>query len=93
MVVDTSALIAMILGEDERPIFDDLVLRSPSAVISVVSVVETIVLTNKRRAPEATQIDATLDTLRIDVRGVTSIKEFWRDRLSIATVVAGIRQH
>ncbi len=29
-----------------------------------------IVLTNKRRTPEATQIDATLDTLRIDVRGV-----------------------
>jgi ribonuclease VapC len=70
MVVDTSALIAMILGEDERAVFDDLVLRSPTVVMSVVSVVETmIVLMNKRREPEAARLDETLETLRIDVRG------------------------
>jgi ribonuclease VapC len=70
MVVDTSALVAMILGEDERPVFDDLVLRSPAVVMSVVSVVETtIVLMNKRREPEAARLDETLAALRIDVRG------------------------
>jgi len=70
MVVDTSALVAMILGADERAVFDDLVLRSPTVVMSVVSVVETmIVLMNKRREPEAARLDETLATLRVDVRG------------------------
>ena len=71
MVVDTSALVAMILREDERAIFEDMVLRSPTVVMSVVSVVETmIVLMNKRREPEAARLDETIETLRIDVRGV-----------------------
>ena len=73
MVVDTSALVAMILREGERAIFEDLVLRSPAAVMSVVSVVETmIVLMNKRRGPEAARLDETVEALRIDVRGVDS---------------------
>jgi ribonuclease VapC len=71
MVVDSSALVAMILREDERAVFDDLVLRSPTVVMSVVSVVETmIVLMNKRREPEAARLDETVEALRIDVRGV-----------------------
>ena len=71
MVVDTSALVAMILRERERFIFDDLILRTPTVVTSVVSVVETmIVLTNQRREPEAAKLDDTLAELRIDVRGV-----------------------
>jgi ribonuclease VapC len=71
MVVDTSALAAIILREKERFIFDDLILRTPTAVMSVVSVVETmIVLMNKRRELEAARLDETLAELRIDVRGV-----------------------
>jgi ribonuclease VapC len=71
MVVDTSALVAIILREKERLIFDDLILRTPTAVMSVVSVVETmIVLMNKRREPEAARLDETLAELRIDVREV-----------------------
>jgi ribonuclease VapC len=71
MVVDSSALVAMILGEEERAIFDDLILRSPTAVISVVSVVETmIVLMSKRREPEAAKLDEILQMLHIDVRSV-----------------------
>ena len=71
MVVDTSALTAMILREDERAIFEDIVLRSPTVVMSVVSVMETmIVLVNKRREPEAAILDETVEALRIDVRGV-----------------------
>lgn len=70
MVVDTSALTAIILREKERFIFDDLILRTPTVVISVVSVVETmIVLMNKRREPDAARLDDILADLRIDVRG------------------------
>ncbi len=73
MVIDTSALVAMVLREDERFIFEDIVLRSPTAVMSVVSLVETtIVLLNKRRGAEAASLDATVEALRIDVRNVDS---------------------
>jgi len=71
MVVDTSALVAMILREKERFVFDDLILRTPTVVMSVVSVVETmIVLMSQRREPDAARLDETLSELRIDVRGV-----------------------
>ncbi len=71
MVVDTSALVAMILREDERAIFEDLVLRSSNVVMSAVSVVEAmIVLLNKRREPEAARLDETVEALQIDVHGV-----------------------
>jgi len=71
MVVDTSVLVAMILREKERYIFDDLILRTPTVVMSVASVVETmIVLMNQRREPDAARLDDTLADLRIDVRGV-----------------------
>ena len=33
MVVDTSAIVAMILREKERFIFDDLILRTPTVVM------------------------------------------------------------
>jgi uncharacterized protein with PIN domain len=33
MVVDTSALFAILVGEDEPDQFEDLILRSPAAVI------------------------------------------------------------
>jgi ribonuclease VapC len=73
MVVDTSALAAIILCEPERFIFDDLILRTPTVVMSVVSVVETmIVLTKNRLEPEAARLDQTLSELRIDVRDVDS---------------------
>jgi ribonuclease VapC len=71
MVVDTSAIVAVILREKERFVFDDLILRTPTVVMSVISVVETIiVLMNQRREPEAAKLDETLSELRIDVRGV-----------------------
>ena len=54
MVVDSSALTAMIVGEGERDIFEDLILRAPTAVMSVAAVLETsIVLRNKRRDADA----------------------------------------
>jgi ribonuclease VapC len=71
MVVDTSALFAILVGEDEPDQFEDLILRSPAAVISVVSIVETVIaLTRKQLNIEASDIDGVLSTLGIAVRPV-----------------------
>jgi ribonuclease VapC len=71
MVVDTSALFAILVGEDERDQFEDLILRSPTAVISVVSMVETVIaLTRKQLNIEASEIDGVLSTLGIAIRPV-----------------------
>jgi ribonuclease VapC len=71
MVVDTSALFAILVGEDERDQFENLILRSPTAVISVVSIVETVIaLTRKQLNIEASDIDGVLSTLGIAARPV-----------------------
>jgi ribonuclease VapC len=71
MVVDTSALFAILIGEDERDQFEDLILRSPTAVISVVSIIETVIaLTRKQLNIEASDIDGVLSTLGIALRPV-----------------------
>jgi ribonuclease VapC len=71
MVVDTSALFAILVGGDERDQFEDLILRSPTAVISVVSIVETVIaLTRKQLSIETADIDGVLSTLGISVRPV-----------------------
>ena len=73
MVVDTSALLAIMLNEHERDRFEDLILWSPTVVMSVVSVVETtIALASKGLDAEASRLDAILAALRIDVRAVDS---------------------
>lgn len=71
MVVDTSALVAIFLDEAERPIFEDLILRSPVAVMSVVSHVEcSIALVNRLANFEGARLDKIMETLRIDVHAV-----------------------
>jgi len=71
MVIDTSALVAVIIGEDERPIFEDLILRTPVVVMSVVSVVEaSIALLSKRPDYDAKLLEETISLFRIDVRPV-----------------------
>jgi ribonuclease VapC len=71
MVIDTSALVAFIIGEDERAIFEDLILRTPVAVMSVVSMVESsIVMLNKRPSYQFKELEETISWLRIDIRPV-----------------------
>jgi ribonuclease VapC len=71
MVVDSSAITAMIVGEPERELFEDLIMRAPTPVISVAAVVEiSIVLRNKRRDADADSLDEVLSELRLDVRTV-----------------------
>ena len=71
MVVDTSALIAIILDEDEALLFEDLVLRASVAVISTASVLEaTMVLHGQRIGYDMTKVDEMIRNLGLDVRGV-----------------------
>ena len=71
MMVDSSAITAMIVGEPERELFEDLIMRVPTPVISVAAVVEiSIVLRNKRRDADADALDEVLSELRLDVRAV-----------------------
>jgi ribonuclease VapC len=71
MVIDTSALLAIMLDEDERDQFEDLILWSPTVVMSVVSVVETtIALANKRLEADVSRLKAILAALRVSARAV-----------------------
>ena len=71
MVIDTSALVAIVLDEEEAAVFEDLILRAPVAVMSVVSMVEcAIALQSKRITYMPKRLDDTMATLRIDIRGV-----------------------
>ena len=71
MVVDTFALLAILLREAEREIFEDLVLRSATVVMSVASLVETtIAMTKSGLNADPSKLSEVLTTLRIDVRAV-----------------------
>jgi ribonuclease VapC len=71
MVVDSSALVAIILQESERAIFEDLILREPTVVISIASLVEvTITLLGRRREADAARLEETLSILTISAQAV-----------------------
>ncbi|MFD2182108.1 type II toxin-antitoxin system VapC family toxin [Rhodoplanes azumiensis] len=71
MVVDTSALMAILLGEDERSVFEEIILSVPTSVMSVVAVVEaTIVLCGKRREAEAERLEGLLTDYGVEISGV-----------------------
>jgi ribonuclease VapC len=71
MVVDSSVIVAIIVEEEERELFEDLILRTPTVVMSVVSLVEcSIVLVGKRTKYDRVRLDDTISTLRIDVCSV-----------------------
>ena len=53
IVVDTSALMAIVLGEPEGPAFKTRLGRSPGALISSVSVLESRMVVCGRRGPRA----------------------------------------
>ena len=72
MVVDSSAITAMIVGEPERELFEDFIMRVPTPVISVAAVVEiSIVLRNKRRDCRCRRLGrGAFRSCRLDVRAV-----------------------
>lgn len=68
MIVDTSALAAILFGEPERTLFEDLILQTPSVATSAAIVVETDLLL-RRRLPtcEPEVLDRLLDLLGIEI--------------------------
>jgi ribonuclease VapC len=71
MVVDSSALVAIILQESERAIFEDLILREPTVVMSIASLLEvTITLLGRRREADAARLEETLSILTISAQAV-----------------------
>jgi ribonuclease VapC len=71
MVVDSSALLAVILQGHERSIFEDLILRRSDAVTSVASLLEvTITLLGRRRDADAARLEETLSILAISTCAV-----------------------
>jgi ribonuclease VapC len=66
MVIDTSALFAILAGEGERDQFVELILVSPTSVISVVSTVEIIIsLTRQEINIDLSEVDRTLNKFGI----------------------------
>ena len=55
MVVDSSALIAILLGESEAPALARLILKAPGACISAVSVLETGIVAATLRGTDGVQ--------------------------------------
>jgi ribonuclease VapC len=73
IVVDTSALVAMFLGEAEAGIFADLIDEADEAAISVVSRVELVsVLCGKRIGAEPARVAYFVDALHLDHVPVSS---------------------
>ena len=69
MVVDTSALTAILIGEPERDLFEDLILARPNAVTSAVVLVEvSIVMANKRGSDQEELVRELVSELRLEVR-------------------------
>lgn len=68
MIVDTSALAAILFGEPERALFEELILQTPSVATSAAIVVETDLLL-RRRLPtcEPEVLDRLLDLLGIEI--------------------------
>jgi ribonuclease VapC len=71
MVIDTSAIIAILAGEPEKDTFLEHIVSAPEALLSAASYVETGIVVE--RFPDiANQLDSFLLELGIDVTPVTS---------------------
>ena len=79
VVVDTSAIVAIVRHEDEESIFTDILNDSADAIMSAVSYVEShMVLTGRRLRATSEPIESTIAALGINVIDVT------RDQAEIA---------
>jgi ribonuclease VapC len=72
IVVDTSAIIAIVTHEPEESIFIDLLDDSSATIMSAVSFVEAhMVLTGRRSTPNLASIEAIMAALGIEIAEVT----------------------
>ena len=84
MVIDTSALLAIFLGEPERKQFLELILQSGKRLISAASVLETgIVLESKRGESAGREFDlfvvrTSLEVVSVDAEQIEIARSAWR---------------
>lgn len=72
IVVDTSAIVAIVRHEDEESIFTEILDGSSAAVMSAVSFLEAhIVLIGRRLRADAAAIESTLRALGVEIVDVT----------------------
>jgi ribonuclease VapC len=72
IVVDTSAIIAIVRHEEEESIFTDILDDSSGSIMSAVSYVEAnVVLIGRRSQADAKALDETLAALGIEISDVT----------------------
>jgi ribonuclease VapC len=79
MIVDTSALIAILANEPERPAFVQAVVSTDAALISAANHLETALVIDGYRDPVLSRrLDELMEELRIEVTAIT------REHLQIA---------
>ena len=73
MIVDSSALVAMVWGEPERTRFAKAILDADRASLSAGNYLEAAIVIDRERDPvSSAELDALLDTLSIDIEPVTA---------------------
>ncbi|MBZ5581623.1 MAG: type II toxin-antitoxin system VapC family toxin [Acidobacteriia bacterium] len=82
MVIDTSAIVAILFGESERETFLGLLAAEPLLVISVVTFHESSIVTaQKKRSPAAAQLvdnltrDLAIEMIPLDVDGAGAARD------------------
>lgn len=74
MIVDTSALIAILTGEPEREDFVDALLQAPSAAASAATYLETAIVVDRIADPILSRrLDDLIESLGIAVVDVTAV--------------------
>jgi ribonuclease VapC len=85
MVIDTSALIAILLGEPDAKVFSEAIANAPKKLVSAFSALETsIVIESKKGEPGGRELDLLLHKARIEIVPINDeqfelARQAWRD--------------
>jgi ribonuclease VapC len=85
MVIDSSALIAILLGEPEAKAFSEAIANAPKRLVSAFSALETsIVIESKKGEPGGRELDLLLHKARIEIVPINEeqfelARRAWRD--------------
>lgn len=73
MIVDTSAIIAILTGEPERDDFVRLIEAAPNVRMSAATYLETMIVADRARDPVVSRrVDGLFETLSVDIVDVTA---------------------
>jgi ribonuclease VapC len=85
MVIDSSALIAVLLGEPDAEVFSKAIANAPKRLVSAFSALETsIVIESKKGEPGGRELDLLIHKARIEIVPVNEeqfelARRAWRD--------------